>query len=458
VIYIWNAHWSTAGGGEVYSALLAKTISESISEVILIGNCHHSVLGTISERLEIDITGLKYRQVSSEREIDNFVRHDDLFINASYGSRYIPKTKHSIFICHFPVKSREEMFEGIRSFFEPVKLLSNNNNTIPFIAGDCLVVENACIENIYDQQLEITCVVGSVKLVNSDGREVLLAAGGASKVTNERLLSIESVDKKVFMVKIQTNTKLGRIIGERKDSQKTHFSHNYTEIWSNSQFTKDHVKKNWSAESFVVYPPVKRIHVPIINKNPNQIISVGRFMSRNSGHSKNQLEMIEAFKKLCARSNRNWSLFLVGGVQARDYDYYLEVLKRANESKLAIFVVPNCSFAILDELRGESAIYWHATGLNSKSNEPEKMEHFGIAIVEAMLAGCVPLVHDSAGPGEILENFPNLRYKSLDELVDKTIYLVEQESREFYLSRLIEHSEKFQQFENEVISRVRKLL
>jgi glycosyltransferase involved in cell wall biosynthesis len=40
-------------------------------------------------------------------------------------------------------------------------------------------------------------------------------------------------------------------------------------------------------------------------------------------------------------------------------------------------------------------------------------EHFGITIVEAMAAGCVPVVHDSGGPREIVTVDVGFRWRDL---------------------------------------------
>ncbi|HEX9239627.1 MAG TPA: glycosyltransferase, partial [Candidatus Bathyarchaeia archaeon] len=40
-------------------------------------------------------------------------------------------------------------------------------------------------------------------------------------------------------------------------------------------------------------------------------------------------------------------------------------------------------------------------------------EHFGITIVEAMAAGCVPIVHDSGGPREIVTIDVGFRWSDL---------------------------------------------
>src|SRR2546426_9894797 len=45
-------------------------------------------------------------------------------------------------------------------------------------------------------------------------------------------------------------------------------------------------------------------------------------------------------------------------------------------------------------------------------------EHFGITIVEAMAAGCVPVVHDSGGPREIVTNDVGFRWRDLRTAAD----------------------------------------
>jgi glycosyltransferase involved in cell wall biosynthesis len=51
----------------------------------------------------------------------------------------------------------------------------------------------------------------------------------------------------------------------------------------------------------------------------------------------------------------------------------------------------------------KSKIYWHAAGYGiDQWQQPEKVEHFGITTVEAMAAGCVPIVINKGGQKEIL--------------------------------------------------------
>ena len=44
-------------------------------------------------------------------------------------------------------------------------------------------------------------------------------------------------------------------------------------------------------------------------------------------------------------------------------------------------------------------------------------EHFGISIIDAMASGCVPIVHDSGGPKEIVPK--KHRYTTIDEAAAK---------------------------------------
>jgi glycosyltransferase involved in cell wall biosynthesis len=74
----------------------------------------------------------------------------------------------------------------------------------------------------------------------------------------------------------------------------------------------------------------------------------------------------------------------------------------------------------------DAAIYWHANGLQADLERgPEKAEHFGISIVEAMSAQCVPFAFNAGGPREIITHGADgFLYDTTDSLVELTLDLL----------------------------------
>jgi glycosyltransferase involved in cell wall biosynthesis len=55
-------------------------------------------------------------------------------------------------------------------------------------------------------------------------------------------------------------------------------------------------------------------------------------------------------------------------------------------------------------------------------------EHFGISIVEAMAAGCVPIVHNSGGAREIVTNSVGYKWDTVDEASRQIANLTQNDS------------------------------
>lgn len=77
----------------------------------------------------------------------------------------------------------------------------------------------------------------------------------------------------------------------------------------------------------------------------------------------------------------------------------------------------------------DAAVYWHGTGLEADLDcQPEEAEHFGITIVEAMSAQCVPLAFNAGGPREFITHGVNgFLYGSREELAEMTCQLFAEE-------------------------------
>jgi len=86
----------------------------------------------------------------------------------------------------------------------------------------------------------------------------------------------------------------------------------------------------------------------------------------------------------------------------------------------------DASGAALRDLYWRASVFWHAAGLGEDvERHPHRLEHFGIAAVEAMSAGCVPVVLGRAGQREIVEDgVSGLLFETVGELVARTRQLV----------------------------------
>lgn len=187
----------------------------------------------------------------------------------------------------------------------------------------------------------------------------------------------------------------------------------------NSKFTKMNSQTNWPIKSKVIYPPVDTNKIKLLKKK-KYILSVGRFFGYLK--DKKQEILIKAFKDLFKSGKLNgWSLHLVGSAGKGD-ESYMKNLKSMAKG-LPINFYPNLSYIDLVKLYGESSIYWHAAGF--KENDPIKMEHFGIATVEAMAGGCVPIVINAGGQTEIVVHKKNgYLWNTIKELVNFTEYVI----------------------------------
>ncbi|MBN2099220.1 MAG: glycosyltransferase family 4 protein [Dehalococcoidia bacterium] len=194
----------------------------------------------------------------------------------------------------------------------------------------------------------------------------------------------------------------------------------YGTILVYSEFTKVWAEKYYQREALVLHPPIDTASF-VVSEKENTILSVGRFCT--TLHCKKQLETVRAFKQLYATGNLgNWEYHLVGGV---NHQAYLEQCKKEAEGYPILFH-PDASFLTLKELYGKAKIFWHATGLGENEDaHPERMEHFGMTTVEAMSAGCVPVVINKGGQPEIVQDGINgFLFETAEDLVAHTTTLV----------------------------------
>ena len=205
---------------------------------------------------------------------------------------------------------------------------------------------------------------------------------------------------------------------------KTSFLRSYTFLPS-SKYTMKWLRIRWGqqVDAELLYPAVRAAGGPGMGPKRRLILSIGRFTA--SGNSKKQLEMIEAFRVLRERhpAAQDWRLVLIGSLN-RDVEENVEYLRRvtALAAGLPVEILPNAPVERVREALAAAPIFWHFAGLGEdEAIAPERFEHFGIAVVEAMMNNCWPIVFNGGGPKEIVES---VKYGETgadqDDLVEKT--------------------------------------
>jgi len=179
-------------------------------------------------------------------------------------------------------------------------------------------------------------------------------------------------------------------------------------ILCNSHFTRLAILDNWRDFSIpgpvVVYPATLRQFdsSATFPARQNRAVYVARLSS---------FKRHEIMKEL-AQSFPSYSFVSTGSANAA-YARYLSRLRKGKPPNYQI--IENASWTQVRDLLQSSKLYVHCA----------RDEHFGISIVEAMSAGCVPLVHASGGPREFVPEA--LVWKTIGDLRELCARLMEQE-------------------------------
>lgn len=191
-----------------------------------------------------------------------------------------------------------------------------------------------------------------------------------------------------------------------------------------SDFSRSWAQKRWGIDCEIVYPPVDTAFGRV--EKENFILSVGRFAVEGEGHTKKQEQMLGVFNCMNGERPLDWKYFCVGGLGATPEHkaYFEKLLALAAQSGAQL--VANIDRGELKRLYERASIFWHAAGYGEDQNiRPIFVEHFGISTVEAMAAGCVPVVINKGGQPEIVEHGVNgFVWETLDELRDYTTRLI----------------------------------
>jgi len=200
----------------------------------------------------------------------------------------------------------------------------------------------------------------------------------------------------------------------------------YRHVVSISEYTRRWTEKWWGRDSSIIYPPVA-MAFPVVEKR-NEVIAVGRFCEM-----KRQLEIAGAFGQMPAEVLNDWKLVCCGNPVDPQYFEQLQAVASQAPIELAVSL-PRQE---LQRRLAASKIFWHAAGYGMDEDAaPGKLEHFGIVTVEAMAAGCVPVVIGKGGQREIVEHgVTGFLCQTLEEMQDYTAQLMRNEDRRRAMSQ-----------------------
>ena len=197
----------------------------------------------------------------------------------------------------------------------------------------------------------------------------------------------------------------------------------YDFVLCNSYFTAKHAALSyprWKDRIRTVYPPIRRSTVPRSQtKNWSRAVNIGRY--GYNGHNKNQLLLAKIMRDTNSRlPEEPFEITFCGRIT--ELSYFDACLSEATAE--TSFLV-DVSEGEIQEILEKAGLYIHATGLDvPEGRYPERCEHFGLAILEAMSHGCVPLAYARGGPVEFISHgVDGFLYESAEELREQLVFL-----------------------------------
>lgn len=476
-VAVYDRFWSVAGGGETYAGSIAEILSLD-HRVDLIS--HEPIdIASLQERLGLDLSRVRVVVVDDCEPIERVSRAYDLLINATYRDLSPNGARRGISVVHFPHLPTEHLapwqlrLMGLlhrfarRSIgpvefdagFHPADIIrwqqvrwSNGHGVLrvaitPTTTKDLRIAVARFFPDRTDRLVRVkvdgvdvtsfTVVAARNRLQMLRPQIVTVPVTGARGGSIVELLSETFVPdetsgngdrRRLGIPVVWAGTGAGPIsrlfeMVSLLGAPRRGFPwlDSYDRIVANSGYGATWVQRLWNRRCEVLVPAVSQRTGG--EKRPI-ILSVGRFFAPERGHSKKQLEMVEAFAQLSAQFP-DWELHLVGGCAEQDQPY-LDAVRRAAAGLPVVFHI-GATGEELDALYSAASIYWHATGLGEDLDaDPERAEHFGITTVEAMSAGAVPIVMRAGGQLEIVrEGIDGYFFTDAEGLLARTRQVIE---------------------------------
>jgi glycosyltransferase involved in cell wall biosynthesis len=197
----------------------------------------------------------------------------------------------------------------------------------------------------------------------------------------------------------------------------------YTRHWTRTYLAR--LPEELQIQVVVVAPPVRDFD-PIIEHDRNiSLITVGRFF--RAGHSKRQDIFLDILAETRRRVMQEVKGVMIGPVHdSADSKSYFDELNFKASNLGNTQIIRDASRDELAEHLQKSKFYIHAAGFHIAADIfPERAEHFGISVVEALKSGCIVGVYELGGPVEILSVVGGgFTYKSVEECASKIALII----------------------------------
>ena len=217
-------------------------------------------------------------------------------------------------------------------------------------------------------------------------------------------------------------------------------------LLTNSEFSREAIRKYIHADAIVVHPPVEISEFLKASENmerDDRVVSCGRYTPEKNYE----------FVLRVAEHLPHIEFTIIGASSGKVSNaYYRKLARIVEEKKLRnVKLLRDVPRSEQLEIYSRSKVFLHAM----------IGEHFGIAVVEGMAAGLVPIVHRSGGPWfDIVDRgMYGLGYENVDEVVkaveyalDNYEYLREKAIRRAMMFSKERFVEKFKEIINSITS------
>ncbi|MBI2410413.1 MAG: glycosyltransferase [Candidatus Kerfeldbacteria bacterium] len=484
-ICIYNTYLNTMGGGEKHMGALAEYLTQfSDIEVDILTHAQANLL-ELSKKLRIDLSRCRLIvQHDIQQDIETYSAQYDLFINTTHYSKLKPRAKKNALLLFFPILpelrflATSQRFNRLLHRFdatESIRLLTGfyhqekigayfsrrfgqwtqktfsfqlrayqvgrqqqiKINTLPLRSGrslSTLIDHIRCHGELVPFRIRKNTIL--LTLTPSTAESIITVKlrsdfQPSSSDTRRLGIFITSI-RSVFPFTALRHWSMQQLARILKPLRYYNYLDAYDFIMVNSEYTQRWLKKLWNADSSIVYPVIDTevFYAPSAPKK-KMIISVGRFFE--GSHNKKHLAMIRTFKKMyLAGDIPDWEYHLCGGTHPEPV--HQAYLRRIQNEAIGypIFVHPDIPFQELRKRYPQALIFWHASGFEeNEQRHPDRFEHFGITTVEAMTAGCIPVVIGKAGQLEIVTHGKNgFLWQTMDECMQYTKRVMQMPSSE----------------------------